>query len=121
MKRTLKTCLTTLVFTLAAGCATEGEMADWVDQADAPQLAEYQHSLKTSSGQADPPRRMYTQASSEIFTWENEEWFHDLINLNPNASVATKGQAIVVTNPSDEPLRLPKGPQPADVKLSNPI
>ena len=121
MKTTLKTFLTTLLFTLATGCATEGEIAGWTDQAESLQQAEYQQSLKTSSGQADPPRRMYTQASSEIFTWENEEWFHDLINLNPNASVATKGQAIVVTNPSDEPLRLPKGQQPADVKLSNPI
>lgn len=57
------------------------------------------------------------QASTDIFTWENEDWFNDLINLNPDAWVVPDGPGITVTNPSGRPLVLPTKRKPADVTL----
>ena len=63
------------------------------------------------------------QASAKTSTPQNQRWFHDLIELNPGAAIYVELNGfIIVTNPPEVPLVLPKGGisgVPADVELSS--
>ena len=102
-----------LSMAVCAGCKKETILAPNALPTTYSEVIDEGHQqFRVSSGQKGPD-----QASTNISTKENQEWFHELIELNPDASIVVNGPAIVVTNHPDVPLKLPKGPVPNDVKL----
>ena len=59
------------------------------------------------------------QAGSRISTPENDLWLSKLLTLNPDAKPFFNGTTINVHNPVDVPLKLPNGPIPNDVTLTD--
>ncbi|MCR9248379.1 MAG: hypothetical protein NXI31_25400 [bacterium] len=66
-----------------------------------------------------PAQRKFETASTRIATPENEQWFSELIDLNPGCTVVVVGHGIAVSKTGG--LTLPAGDPPADVVFSDPV
>ncbi|MFK7742136.1 MAG: hypothetical protein AB8H80_17605 [Planctomycetota bacterium] len=66
-----------------------------------------------------PQAKKFETAFSRESTPENEQWFSELIALNPNCTVVIVGHGIAVSQEGG--LTLPRTPRPGNVNLTDPV